>query len=150
MLVGEAPGPSVVRLRRPGEALTGAAGRRLAALAGVPLVTYLRRTERVNLLDAYPGERWPSAEARDRARSLLPRLAGRTTLLAGRRVAAAFGVDAPWYEWVELDGGRVAVLPHPSGRSRYWNDPANRDAAAEFLRAALNRAIPIDRLAAVG
>ena len=63
---------------------------------------------------------------------------------------ALLGHRAAWYEWVEVAGGRVAVVPHPSGRSRYWNDPANRDAAAEFLCAALPRHIPIDRLAAMG
>ncbi len=41
-------------------------------------------------------------------------------------------------------------MPHPSGRSRYWNDPANRDAAAEFLRAALAEVYPLTFLAAVG
>ncbi len=51
-LVGEAPGPRVVRLRRPGEALTGRAGDRLAALAGVDRWTYLRRTEAAAFLSA--------------------------------------------------------------------------------------------------
>lgn len=32
---------------------------------------------------------------------------------------------------------RVAVVPHPSGINRWWNDPANVEAARSFLREAL-------------
>jgi uracil-DNA glycosylase len=38
-----------------------------------------------------------------------------------------------------LSGRHVAVVPHPSGRNRYWNNPANRDAARVFLRIMMDR-----------
>jgi hypothetical protein len=79
-------------------------------------------------------------------------------LLLGARVAAAFGVEQTWprYRWLLLRRGpcepgrraplvaldrdvvRAAVLPHPSGRSRWWNDAG----AVEELEAFVAKELP--------
>lgn len=62
-------------------------------------------------------------------------------LLAGKGVARAFGVgDARFFEWLDLGGAMVAVIPHPSGISHWWNAPANRKKAARFMRGAIGAA----------
>jgi uracil-DNA glycosylase len=136
LIVGEAPARTTVGA----PAFTGPAGRRIAALAGVD---DLRDAfDAVNLLDRWPGRQgkgaaFPPAQGRDAARALLERVGRRRPLvLAGRRVAAAFGLRAlPYLERGDLAGRPVWVLPHPSGVCRWWNDPANRDRAAALLRA---------------
>ena len=58
---------------------------------------------------------------------------GLRMVFLGRRVARAFGMDFPLGSFIEGAGGCVdcLVLPHPSGRSRAWNDPV---AAARYRR----------------
>jgi len=134
-IVGQAPG------RRGGPPLRGPCGARLARLAGLSGVDELaRRHELANLLPRFPGKRgkgdaFPPAEARRAAHGVRPK--HRDVLLLGRHVARAFGVDRPFFEWWDLGRWRVAVVPHPSGVSRWWNDSANRARAAAFLREAL-------------
>lgn len=55
-------------------------------------------------------------------------------ILAGKRVAKAFGIEAPYFEWMVFDRARIAVIPHPSGYSRFWNYAENREVASKFLR----------------
>lgn len=92
-------------------------------------------TDAMNLLDRYPGESWPENAARRQATRLLMRgLDGRkAVVLVGRRVAAAFDAeDRPWLEWFDLFGRRAAVMPHPSGLNRWWNEVRNYEAARVF------------------
>lgn len=124
LLVGEAPG------RRPGRTLSGL-DRRLASLAWAP---------RVNLLDRYPGSagkgaRFPIAPARGAAERLLYAVPEADLLLVGGRVASAFGLrrfEYDWLEFFEREGRSFAVVPHPSGIVRWWNEPENRRAAELF------------------
>lgn len=65
-------------------------------------------------------------------------------LLAGKRVASAFGLDEEYLaDPVAFPiGGRpvaVHVVPHPSGVNRWWNEPANRERARAFLAEDLGR-----------
>ena len=110
-----------------------ATGGRLAKVLGLAADEYLDRFERRNLL---VGSRWSVPEARRAAVALLRELdtCDRLVLL-GARVAAAFGVPfrenlcAVWWLEVGHDHRRprwTLVLPHPSGRSREWNDPEMR------------------------
>lgn len=122
-------------------------GRRLAELAGLS-PDGLRAVLRLDNLVSYP----------DPARSSLRR-AGKAYefdlslryVLAGTEVVRALGPRAlcgrdsrrlPWHrsgpgvlEWYEsAEGVVMAVLPHPSGRNRWYNDARCRGAAERFLR----------------
>jgi hypothetical protein len=138
---GQAPGPG--QQGRPGVPFSGSG--RLADLAGVTPETLAERGWMFrNLLDYYPGpnddgsgDLFPMWEARRAA--ALERLAWQADdriLLMGRRVAAAFRAELPYFEWTRLieSGVDVAVFPHPSGRNRYWNSGERADAARAFLR----------------
>lgn len=148
VLVGQAPNQATRVHDRPGLALTGACGRFLADLAGLSMAAYLRRTERVNLLTFWPGkdgkgDAFPAPWAEMAAGDLRKTLGGRTVLLLGAGVARAFHVEhLGWMRWATVGAGpedlmTVSVLPHPSRVNRWWNSPANRAQAREFLREVL-------------
>ena len=124
-VIGEAPG------RSNGTPLRGAR-RRIAKLVELDEDDLLEMFHWQNLLDQWPGygpnggSHFPMDAAREAARHV----SERPLILLGRRVATAFGVDQPWFGW--RDG--IAVTPHPSGLSRWWNDPANLEAARVFWR----------------
>ena len=137
VLVGQAPG------KRPGEPLAGAAGRRLAALAGMDLPAFLDKFDRVNLLDEFPGkagkgDRFDAKAALERADQLREELAGRKAVLLGRLVARAFRLPDDTYDWFQVveapPGVELAVMPHPSGVSHWWNDEANVRRASDFMK----------------
>lgn len=140
--VGQAPGPG----DQPGaEPLTGRSGARLAAMLGMTVDEFARRHARLNVFEHYPGrsagkgDAFPAAAARRAAAAIAPSLAGRRVILLGRAVAAAFGQPpTPVLAWRPdaLGSRQLAVVPHPSGVCRWWNDPDNLSAAAAFLRAA--------------
>lgn len=149
LLVGAAPGPAFARPYRPLHPVpaTGSGGR-LAQVMGVSPETYLRLFDRTNLLTEPAGrwanreDRFPIAVARNAARAMEPLLRDRRVVMLGRDVARAFGVDPalPFHEWrgvyLEHAGvvATIAVAPHPSGRCRWYNDPANLRAARLFWR----------------
>lgn len=70
---------------------------------------------------------------------------GSRVVLLGRRVAEAFDVldlaefrshapgESLGYKH-RLGGNVVNVVPHPSGRNRWFNDPRNRDTYRAFWR----------------
>ena len=125
LIVGEAPN------RGTGTRVLSSLDRRLWMLAWVP---------RINLLDHYPGpsrkgSNFPLAPAKRRAEELLEVIPEAEFLLAGSRVARAFGMrsfDYDYLEPFEFRGRCFAVIPHPSGIVRWWNDPRNRRAAEVF------------------
>lgn len=100
LLIGQSPGPR----SDPSEPLSGASGRRLAALCGLGLDEFLALFERANVIPDFPGklgkgDAFPLALARPLARDLMPRCAGRPVVLLGNHVAAAFGWRADWLRW---------------------------------------------------
>lgn len=139
LLIGEAPS----RTSDPDRPFSGRSGARLAKLLDRPLdeVFELR-----NVFGQWPGPAgatgkgtaWDRVGARDRARIIGDRLDGRTVVLVGRRVAAAFEYPSwPYLVWGDdVRGFRFSVVPHPSGIVRFWNDPDATARAAAFLRAA--------------
>ena len=139
LLIGQAP----LRTGDASKVLAGRSGVWIADLMGVPLAEHLAGTDRVNLFDEWPGrngkgDRWNMLEAGRRARGMVQLLRGRMVIFVGRSVAAAFGLPRiPWMTWIERFGAEVASIPHPSGIVRWWNDADNRDAAGEFMRAAV-------------
>lgn len=139
LLVGQAPSRDGHGVATP---FSGASGRRLASLMGVPHAELATRFRLANLLDRWPGARgagdaFPLAEARAGWRRIADAGLPPRTVLIGFAVARACGYgDAAPLTWLPgPDGGLVAVVPHPSGLSRWWNDPAGRAAAAAFLSA---------------
>ena len=148
VLVGIAPGPSH---RGPHVALhpgkPGSAGARLASIMGLTPEEYLRKFDRTNVL-CEPVGKWgivgESRVARNAATCMLPLLAGRDVVFLGADVARAFGrKDLTFHSWeaTAYEGLEKAVyaalVPHPSGRNRWYNDPANFAEAREFWKETL-------------
>jgi uracil-DNA glycosylase len=135
LLIGQAPS----RSSDPLEPLSGASGRRLAALMGLDLDAYLAGVRRANALPAFPGkagkgDAFPAAQAGPLVRAVL---AEQRVVLLGAPVASAGGLRGVPAFWWRSEGGRmVAWAPHPSGVSHWWNDPANLRRARRFWRAA--------------
>lgn len=122
-----------------GRAFEGEAGsaRRLRELLGGPHPREVFECR--NLLP--PCTPWPGiqqARAYADAIATQAEFAGLQGIIgAGKQVCLALGHDRPrWFEEFDLDGFplRVVCFPHPSGRSRYWNDPVNLRRAGEVLR----------------
>jgi uracil-DNA glycosylase len=134
LIVGECPGRNGAPdgpLVGPG---SGAFLDDLLARGGVPVAAF----ERVNVLDDHRGD-WPRTEARMAGARIVLDLDDVDVVVAlGRRAARAlFGPAAdrrPWFEVFDYGGLLAVVMPHPSGLVREWNDPANRERAAELLR----------------
>lgn len=148
LIVGQAPGPNT----DPAEPLSGASGRRLAALCELSVNDFLDRFERVNLMDRFPGKAGKGDAFRmDRARRAALRLSQRfekrKVVLLGNRVARAFEVKPIWPagNFVPMWGGFVTVVPHPSGISRWWNDPENARSMELFWKVLAAQAAPLAR-----
>jgi len=138
VLIGQAPS----RKGRPGMALQrGPTTKKIVDLLGMEKERYLKCFERVNLLECFPGRReaskgdsFPRKEASQRARILKERYRGRSVLFVGIGVARVFGMKGGPLEWREVEPfRRAAILPHPSGLNRWWNEEENRDAARSFM-----------------
>lgn len=149
LLIGQAPGPRTDPELPLYPIPSTSTGGRLARLMGLRRWEYLSLFDRMNLLPYHPGrhrrdDKFPMVPARLAARVLLPLLAGRRVVLVGRGVAKAFGVGSEFHEWGTLRVGKpcavtrcrgtavVAVVPHPSGRNYWYNDPSNVLVAQEF------------------
>ena len=134
VLVGQAPSASGA------DRFEGRSGARLATLAELSRADFLATFERVNLLpfagkDGGKGDAFDASAARLAAGRLAPSLAGRRVVLVGLAVAKAFGLDEPpLLSWTVHRGMNVAVVPHPSGVNRWWNEPTNVAMAKAFLR----------------
>lgn len=127
-------------------ALEGCLGDKLACLFGCQPDEYLRLTQRFNVLPGWMGkagngDRFPVGLARQNARRMRYSLGGCRVLFVGVATAAAFGVGPPILRWgqhrVAKDNSeafRAAVLPHPSGINRWWNDRQHRRAAQRFMQ----------------
>lgn len=115
-----------------------ASGDRLRRILGMDEDEYLRAFVRRNLLVGPSAERWGIVRARYRAQELLAQFKPNAVVALGRRVVGALAdvLDVPvpsaFYQVVahqsavESDVGRVRLLalPHPSRRSRVWNELA--------------------------
>ena len=130
-----------------------AAGRLCRGL-GMSEEEYLAAFERRNLLRTV---RWSAPAAREAARTLSAEFPALPRVLLGARVARAFGLAFEPFTFTlvgPLDpdgqlslgaaaptatGSLTLVLPHPSGRSRAWDEPGAwaraRERVASILRA---------------
>ena len=114
----------------------GCAGARLCEILGMSKREYLLTFDRVNLLGG-ARRRWSAASAREAACALAASVeTARYRVLLGARVAAAHGLafkpfmkDGPQCGHAVCQCGSWLVLPHPSGRSRLWNEPGAAERA---------------------
>lgn len=137
LIIGQAPS-------RDGKThFEGRSGTRLAQLAGLTRQQFLDDFDRINVFDVFPGRRegqegdlFPIKEAMERAHAiyLTGALEFRSTVFIGHRVAQAFGMPHPApFLWHPIPfSGEVAMSPHPSGTSRWWNSEANLRNARDF------------------
>lgn len=115
---------------------------RIRDLAGRDLDEW---AEWVNLVEEWPGynprgkgSAWDARRAAVKAAELKPTLTGYSGVIClGRRVAQVMipgGSGFPFFRWTtNRDGAKLAVIPHPSGIVRFWNDPENVEQARTFL-----------------
>lgn len=143
LLIGQAPGPDC----EPGDAPLRAStttGRRLVDLIGCTPEWYEARFQRANLLQKFPGkhardDKRPARLFRVAAQAMWPLLEGRQFVLLGRDVAEAFGVDPARQHFFVRTGHefatQYAVIPHPSGRCRWYSNEENMKIAKAFWSA---------------
>jgi hypothetical protein len=148
LLIGQAPAA-----RGEGRALEGICGLKLSSFASMSTSEFYAATERRNLFDEFQGkaangkgDAFDETAARSRAMLMLRELDGRVVVYVGRKVADAFGLNAPFFRWCvciprpSFDVFTMhvgAVIPHPSGISHAYNEQHARDQAGEVLRAAI-------------
>ena len=129
--VGGSPLPSSGR--------SGRSGRLLANLVGCTFAEYEEKFDRINL---HGSSSFPPSTDREAAEALVPILRGRRVILLGGRTNQAFGGSL--FRWSLVDGKVVAGVPHPSGLSRWWNNPGNRAKAKKFLAPTLKQCIHVE------
>lgn len=110
------------------------------------LDNFLALFDRANLFnrymgrhDRFKGDKFPMQEACMNAHNLVNNNSlyrYKRIVILGRNVAKAMGCPKREYlEWFDYgsDMPQVAVMPHPSGLNRWWNDPRNTETAKQFL-----------------
>lgn len=143
ILLGEAPG----RGHDDQPAFSSRSGQFLSDLIGQDVREAL---DCQNLLQKWPGRSagkgalFPQDLARISARRFLEEVPqDARVIFAGQRVVKAFGFrKLPPLEWVHRYVGArfwCALLPHPSGVNRWWNDPEHLIDARLFLLAEIER-----------
>lgn len=153
VLVGIAPA-------RPGESgqplsciAKGSTGRRLRDMLGMRTTEYLSSFDRVNVCPHPTPSVVRPQDFYHHAENLMGSLLrDRRVVFLGPNVADCFGIYRSVYSFCEVKGGsssptgglvgwRVglplrctwSVIPHPSGRNRFYNDPESREAVARHL-----------------
>jgi hypothetical protein len=133
--------PAIVGLRNPYrdvDALSPdrGAGRALWRMSGMSREEYLTTYDRVNVYRRARHARLLSHELV----ALRGLLANRRVVVLGREAwrALLLPADVGWFgEVIEhTTGSRFTLLPHPSGRCREYNDPANKERARTCLLSA--------------
>jgi hypothetical protein len=105
-----------------------AGGRLCRLILQMDFDEYMESFKRFNLLDT---PKWSLPRARAAAKVLAEQEHHERIVLLGAKVAAAFEVD---YAPLSRPHPDILVLPHPSGRNRFWNDLRNMDRARAELR----------------
>lgn len=134
VIIGQAPAKTA-----------GKTSRRVKELFGIEEDDLKQRAEWINLIGEYPGpseggkgDAFPLYIAAEKAASL--DFTGKQVILLGQNVAKAFGLMTPvkYMVWRDLNGGRAAVIPHPSPINLYYNDDRNRYRVIRFCRYVLS------------
>jgi uracil-DNA glycosylase len=153
-ILGQAPGSVEAVERRPWR---GRAGQTLRRWLGMDEEEFYGTFYCASVTRCYPGrapggsgDRTPTAREQElcafwrewELRLLRPGLIVAVGGLAAKRLLGLSRLDICIGERFELDEAAVVPLPHPSGVSRWLNDPANRarvDRAVELVHAELAR-----------
>lgn len=122
--------------------LDGPSGARLARLIGVSLQEFLDGFDRVNLFPEHvPYKDWDLLQAETAAWRMMNDPGRGEIILLGRRVERAFYHGCrdkqffrPFVSSIRF-AQHVTVVPHPSGRNRFWNTPDNVEQARVFWQA---------------
>lgn len=144
IVIGESPGPNTRAALPLFPYPTNSAGYRLAHMTGLTRAGYLEFFYRLNLIPSYQGPKWSAGAARDAADNLSGGgiLGGYHVLLMGAKVWRAFGghkSEFSYCRWYKRYGRHwspsfhVAVIPHPSGRNRLYNDGHVKYQVVRFL-----------------
>lgn len=151
LILGEAPGRPAIMGDPPMPPLSSKVGVMLCDLAGLDR-TYDALTAQFdckNLLEYWPGANgkgsaFPMDEAYQAAWARLDEWRGRVIVLLGARLRKVFydGEQPKFYEWIEWEesSAMIVAIPHPSGLTRNYNDPAERERAGRVLKEAIERA----------
>jgi len=149
MLIGQAPGQVELEVRRP---FQGRAGRELfrwMASIGIEEEEFRDGVYMTAITKCFPGkarsgsgDRRPSAREIGLCRPFLERqltlLKPETILLVGGMAIERYLPGRPLDELVgqmiEQNGARLIPLPHPSGASRWLNQPEHRDLLRQALQ----------------
>lgn len=119
--------------------LSGVIGRRLLSWARLKVDETLRDPinayfETINL-NLHYNQVFDSQEAEETVARIYQTRVPSPWILCGRVVASYFGRGRKQPYWVWKSG--ACVIPHPSGRSRVYNDPKARAKTASILKYAL-------------
>lgn len=137
LLVGEQPKPGGNPKLPLWPFPPNSAGARLFQLSGMSLMEYFKRLARVNMSRDVVA-RWNADWARRRADWILTSLPdGARVVACGAKARNAFGI-ADWFsrQDVTVDGKKIhlVAIPHPSGRSREYNEESTRARARMWIR----------------
>lgn len=139
LIIGQAP----ARNGDPEKPLVGRSGKKLAELMGVSEESFYRSYDRVNVYGRYMGKQGKGdafpKPSQGQIAHLIEKLKFQRrpfVLFVGQKTAKAFGFDTKktGFLWLKDHiGTKCAVLPHPSGVNRWWNDGHNVVEASMFL-----------------
>lgn len=137
LLVAQAPSAG----SNPEEPLSSESGKRLAEIMGMSFPEFLDRVPRTNLIHQLADDGSDllarHQQAKERAAEIVQRCSevGVRVIALGHGAGSAFGLgsDNTWFDWVSVDGAKVAQAPHPSGNADWWADTVNRELATSFF-----------------
>ncbi len=143
VIIGEAPSPSATKPVQPLFPFPAhSTGARLWRMTGLSRPEYIEAFHRMYLLSQYD-DRYFESDARWAAWNLISSrlLDGRAVVLLGQRVWLAFGGREDVEPLLWCRGGVpafrpacVALVPHPSGLNRWYDDEHQAGAATNFMR----------------
>lgn len=110
----------------------GCSGHRLSLMLGKTDEDYLNSFDRRNLLTSMEDD---PAEAAKRFKSTL--LSGDQVVLLGEAVRRSLDLPKMLIHPLTVDGITYRQIPHPSGRNRFYNDPALKFLVGDMLRSLL-------------
>jgi hypothetical protein len=141
IVLGDQPGPNTDAKDALYPHTTTGAAARLAELMGLDTEKYIRVTRRMNI--NHDGENLLAPEhASTRMKGILAGTApGKLIIVVGKAAANRHPdtKDLGFGDVIDYQGSRLVIIPHTSGRNRYWNDKGNKTRIALILREELQK-----------